>query len=70
MPRTSRRTSVFTESLIREMTRVAVALPEVRDTGFVLKALRRDGVEVAQAFQAAVVGVAVIGFCEIPHKGL
>lgn len=32
----------------RELTRVAVALPEVRDTGLVLRALRRARVDVAQ----------------------
>jgi len=37
----------------REMTRVAVALPEVRDTGFVLKALRRAKVD-ADAVRAAI----------------
>src|SRR4051812_48793854 len=37
----------------REMTRVAVALPEVRDTSFVLKALRRAQVD-ADAVRAAI----------------
>src|SRR3954467_1025509 len=37
----------------REMTRVAGALPEVRDTGFVLKALRRAKVD-ADAVRAAI----------------
>ena len=37
----------------REMTRVAVALPEVRDTGLVLKALRRASVD-ADAVRAAI----------------
>src|SRR6478672_10048574 len=37
----------------REMTRVAVALPEVRDTGLVLKALHRARVD-ADALHAAI----------------
>jgi len=37
----------------REMTRVAVALPEVRDTGFVLRALRRARLD-ATAVHAAI----------------
>src|SRR6476646_11983501 len=37
----------------REMTRVAVALPEVRDTAFVLKALHRARVD-ADAVHAAI----------------
>jgi cell division protein FtsI (penicillin-binding protein 3) len=37
----------------RAMTRVAVALPEIRDTGFVLKALRRAQVD-ADAVRAAI----------------
>ena len=37
----------------REMTRVAVALPEIRDTGFVLKALRRAEVD-ADLVRAAI----------------
>ncbi len=36
----------------REMTRVAVALPEVRDTAFVLKALRRARVDAAAVHAA------------------